>query len=129
MIPTFDFANILQRIYNAIISTIANPVVIMQVALAGISAAAAIYVGWFAELSIPSISLMEIEIDNTDFAQLIAYCIDYQTLSDIWDFVARIVVSSITMLLTFGGLLLVAYWVFNTYLAIRRSLREVGGAS
>lgn len=124
--PTFDFANIINKIVRTAVSAVANPVVILTAFAAAFTAALTVYVKFFTDLSLPRVEFFSLNFSSfdSDWLSFICYLVDYETLSSIFDFVLQVALGFIPVCLTFFVSLFTFYWVYRCAMTIRAALKD-----
>ena len=124
--PTFDFANIINKIVRTVVSAVANPVVILTAFAAAVTAALTVYVRFFTDLSLPRVEFFSLNFSSfdSDWNNFFCYLVDYETLVSIFDFVLQVAFNFIPVCLTFFVSLFTLYWVFKCAKTIRAALKD-----
>ena len=124
--PTFDFANIINKIVRTVVSAVANPVVILTAFAAAVTAALTVYVKFFTDLSLPSVEVFNFNFSSfdSDWLKFFCYLVDYETFVSIFGFVLQVAFNFIPVCLTFFISLFALYWVFKCAKTVRAALKD-----
>ena len=126
--PTFDFINIIKAACRGALSSLANPFTVITLLAGGFATTVGIYVQFFSDLQLPtigSISFSDFAGFDADWCAFVAYCVDYSTFRDLFNFTVEFLASFISTVVSFIVSAFALYLVYKGYSLVRASLKDI----